>query len=479
MRTATSFTTYGWLLCFWVLIIPFQYGYHISVLNQLQSVLSCKQAHLETAYGLPTCIPMTDLTFSFVTSIFTIGGLAGSLSGNFVMEKYGRKGGARASALLVSIGSGLMGLSGGIPALGIGRFLVGVGSGVGLCVGPIYISEIAPAKISGTVGILTQLGIVLGIFITQLVGLNFATPTTWRFVLFISCALGLAQWFGSVFMVETPGWISAHSSAGSKEEAAAVERRIWGFSPSSSLEASSEPDTDETAVNHPLLAQAEPDDATHIIHAQATISLPTLIFRTPRDLYRPMVIVCFAMVGQQVSGINAVLYYSNANFQAILSKALPDMGPYVSLGITIVNVLMTFAPIVLVERLGRKQLLTISTICAIASLMTVGIALDSNWTVVASVAIITFVMSFAIGLGPIPASRQFILIPEVGPFYAVSALASLALSLNWIANFLVSLAFLPMRNYLSGGDPMKEGRVFFVFVGVLALVMGVVRVSYR
>jgi MFS family permease len=177
MRAGSSFTRYGWLLCLWVLLIPFQYGYHISVLNQLEQVLTCKRRDSEAPSGptnLPLCIPMSDVTFSAVTAVFTLGGLLGSLSANVLMDRYGRKGAARASALFVALGTALMGVSASVSALGFGRwasqcvffqtsltldirFLIGVGSGVGICVGPIYIAEIAPSEISGTVGMLFML----------------------------------------------------------------------------------------------------------------------------------------------------------------------------------------------------------------------------------------------------------------------------------------------------------------------------------
>ncbi|CCM03829.1 uncharacterized protein FIBRA_05978 [Fibroporia radiculosa] len=176
------------------------------------------------------------------------------------------------------------------------------------------------------------------------------------------------------------------------------------------------------------------------------------------ELRRPLIIVCFSMLVQQLSGVNAVLYYSND----ILSNALPDLGPYVSLGITIVNFLVTGAPIFLIDRLGRKQLLSISAAGAIISLLGVGFGLDSDMVALASVTILSFVASFAIGIGPVP----FVMIPEVSPHHAVSALSSVALSLNWIANFLVGLVFLPLRNLLSHGEHDREGRVFYVFAGM-------------
>jgi SP family facilitated glucose transporter-like MFS transporter 3 len=83
-----------------------------------------------------------------------------------------------------------------------------------------------------------------------------------------------------------------------------------------------------------------------------------------------------------------VLYYSNA----ILSKTLPDIGPYVSLGVTIVNVIMTFPTVFLIERTGRRKLLQISAIGAVISLVCVGIGLDMGWVKLPSVAILSFIM---------------------------------------------------------------------------------------
>lgn len=64
---------------------------------------------------------MSDLVFSVVTAIFTVGGLAGSLGANIVMERWGRKGAVRISAQFVAVGAGLMGLSGSVFVLGLGR----------------------------------------------------------------------------------------------------------------------------------------------------------------------------------------------------------------------------------------------------------------------------------------------------------------------------------------------------------------------
>ncbi|GLB35157.1 putative major facilitator superfamily, sugar transporter (TC 2.A.1.1) family protein [Lyophyllum shimeji] len=453
-----AFTAYGWAVCLWILVIAFQYGYHISVLNQIQEVLTCKTTSPnEPPSKFPTCIPMSDFTFSVVTSIFTVGGLAGSLGANLVMDRWGRKGATTISASLIAAGAGLMGVSVSVGLLGFGRFLVGVGSGIGLCVGPIFLSEIAPPSISGNVGVLTQLGIVLGIMITQALGLRLATPTQWRMVLFFSFALSAVQLLASMFVVESPVWLG---NWGRLDQKKAVTSKLWITGAAPRLATQSAEDSD------PLLDELEARrEETHGV----AITVPQLF--AARELRKPLAIVCLAMASQQLSGINAVLYYSNA----ILSKSLPELGPYVSLGITVVNALMTFPPIILIERLGRRRLLAISTGGALVSLYAVGFGLNTGKATLSSIAILTFVMSFAVGLGPIP----FVMIPEVSPAHAVSALSSVALSLNWIVNFLVGLVFLPLRKFLSGGEVEKQGRVFYVFGTALFLSMFMLSTMYH
>ncbi|KAH7927725.1 general substrate transporter [Leucogyrophana mollusca] len=443
-RDAHSFTKYGWMVCLWVLTVSFQYGYHTSALNQLQAVLTCKHAdEISLPYfGLPTCIPMSDATFSVVTSMFTVGGLFGSVFANVAMDRWGRKGATRASAALTAVGAALTGLAASISPLILGRFLVGVGAGLGICIGPIYLSEIAPSKIKGNLGVLTQMAIVIGIMVTQVMGFRFATPREWRLVLFISSALSTFQFFISPCVTESPSYLQRR---GLVEEQKAVIRRIWN---SERIGDSERHDGEE-----PLLSERDEVPAEH----QASVTVPQLL--SARELRRPLLTIIFAMLSQQLSGINAVLYYSND----ILSKSLPEFAAYVSLAITIVNFFMTFPPIFLIERVGRKQLLLLSVGGALLSHLAVGYGLDTGFVTLSSIAITTFVMSFAIGLGPVP----FVIIPEVAPIHAVSAISSVGLSLNWIVNFVVGLIFLPLRNFLASGDPMKEGRVFYVFAAVL------------
>jgi len=184
---------------------------------------------------------MNDFTFSAVTAIYTIGGFFGSVVANVIMDKWGRKGATRVSAASVVLGTGIMAGSSTVFPMGLGRLFVGLGAGLGLCVGPIYLSELAPEKIKGSVGefhdypqqtrahklqgVLLQLATVLGIFFTQLLGLNLATPSHWRYVIIFSLGLGCLQFILAPFATDTPVWLKRK---GRKEESDQASARVWG-----------------------------------------------------------------------------------------------------------------------------------------------------------------------------------------------------------------------------------------------------------
>jgi len=167
------------------------------------------------------------------------------------------------------------------------------------------------------------------------------------------------------------------------------------------------------------------------------------------------------MFFQQVSGINAVMYYSTG----ILSQALPEAASYISLGVTVINVIMTFPPVFLVERIGKRRILLWSTCGSIISLLLLALSLNHHVNIASAIGTLLFVSCFAFGMGPIP----FIIIPDISPLYAVSALSSIALSVNWISNFVIGLSFLPLRNWLAGSDGIWAGNVFFLFAFLLTI----------
>ncbi|KAG8929237.1 hypothetical protein FRC01_004639 [Tulasnella sp. 417] len=475
----TTLTPYFISTLSWVLASPFLYGFHIAALNQVQSALQCFKSVPEDpsfppytppiTNGFPVCIPMSNATFGFVTSVFTIGGLLGSLSSTHLMNKYGRKGAVKFNSAFILAGSILMTMAWNAELLIAGRFVIGIGAGIAMCVGPIFLSEIAPQKIKGSVGVMNQLSVVFGLLLAQAIGLAFSTPDThrWRVVFLTSSVLCLVQLLLSAGVADTPNWLTA---VGRETEADDVASKLWrDHSPSSQRSPRPQPDALHAEAQS-LLGGADGEEDARSTSSRNETTIPPL---TVADLFKleplrkPVTAVLLAMFGQQISGINAVIFYSNA----ILSRVMPGAEGYISLGIAILNVIMTFPAVYLIERLGRRSLLLGSMLAVEISLIALALGLNGGVIALSTVAILAFVGSFAIGLGPVP----FVLIGELVPFYAASATSSLALSVNWITNFVVGVAFLPLRDWLSSEDPTKpsgrkgEGQIFLLFAAAFAV----------
>lgn len=107
-----------------ILIATFQYGWNISVLNQIQAVITCPSDGIIGTYGgLPTCIPgLSAAVFSFVTAVFSAGGLGGSALASVIMDRLGRKQSMVISAACNGTGAALMTASSTVSALVLGRY---------------------------------------------------------------------------------------------------------------------------------------------------------------------------------------------------------------------------------------------------------------------------------------------------------------------------------------------------------------------
>ena len=226
IRDTTGYLVYLLLI---TTIGPFQFGYHLVVgsqyeccsadnsqaeLNAPQNVITCAKESIKAsaAYGnLPHCIQMNTDQFAVVSSIYTLGGLLGALSGGPGCNKYGRLRAMRSISIFFVIGPLFESLANNIGVLCVGRFLSGIGAGAAIVVVPIYISEVAPPKEKGLFGALTQLMINTGILIAQLLGYFLSRGNLWRIILAASGGFGFAQFFGLFLVPESPKWLAEHN----------------------------------------------------------------------------------------------------------------------------------------------------------------------------------------------------------------------------------------------------------------------------
>ena len=178
--------------------------------------------------------------------------------------------------------------------------------------------------------------------------------------------------------------------------------------------------------------------------------------------YRPAIIAVVAvMFAQQLTGINSIIMYS----VNILSTLLPTTAALLTVAISALNLFITTLCAPLSDKIGRKTCILLSIAGMGTSAILLALGMSHGVKILAAIATLLFVASFAVGLGPVP----FILANElVGP-EAVGATQSWALAANWIATFIVS-QFFPILNKAMGG----QGRVYYVFAGVAVVLGGII-----
>ncbi|XP_071985447.1 solute carrier family 2, facilitated glucose transporter member 3-like [Engystomops pustulosus] len=419
-----------------------QFGYNTGVINAPEKILRSfyNESHIIRYHEEMSESMLTSL-WSLSVAIFSVGGMFGSLSVGYFANRFGR----RNSMLLVNIfalvGGALMALS----KLGhsyemiiIGRFIIGIFSG--FCTGlvPMYIGEMAPTAYRGALGTLNQLGIVVGILIAQIFGLEviLGSATFWPLLLGITVILSVIQCGLLPFCPESPRYLLIMKNEHDKAEA--ILQKIRGTRDVAS-------DIEEMKEEGHRMAQEKP------------VSFVEL-FRS-RQYRQPIIIAIVLQLSQQLSGINAVFYYSTSIFE----KAKVPNPVIATIGAGIVNTVFTVVSLLVVERAGRRtlHLIGLGGMAVFAMIMTIALKLIDQavgWSYVSIVATFGFVALFEIGPGPIP----WFIVAELfsqGPRPAAMAVSGCS---NWTANFLVGMLF-PYAQ--AGCGPY----VFLIFMGLLII----------
>ena len=355
-----------------------------------------------------------------------------------------------------------------ISILSIGRFLSGIGAGSSLVVGPIYISEVAPPKEKGFYGALTQIMINVGILLAQVLGYFLSRDSLWRTILGVGGVIGLAQFLGLFLVPESTKWLAEN---GRPQRAKEILRRIRG--PKNDLEDeisgwNVHSVTENTCMQSTpsmvyqlIRLSAEEESLLGATHGSKASSETVGIFGALMNpTYRPAIIAVVAvMFAQQLTGINSIIMYS----VSLLSAILPTTAALLTVAISALNLFITALCAPLSDKIGRKTCILLSIVGMGASSILLAVGMSYGIKILAAIATLLFVASFAVGLGPVP----FILANElVGP-EAVGATQSWALVANWVATFLVS-QFFPILNKALG----EKGRVYYVFAAIAAVLGG-------
>uniref|UniRef100_A0A668AD78 Solute carrier family 2 member 3a n=1 Tax=Myripristis murdjan TaxID=586833 RepID=A0A668AD78_9TELE len=397
-----------------------QFGYNTGVINAPEQKLRnfFNNTWMER-YGEPISLGVQTIVWSVAVAIFSVGGMVGSFSVGVMANRFGRRRSMFLVNILAVIGGLLMGFSticSSYEMVIAGRLVIGLFCGLFTGLTPMYVGEVSPTPLRGAFGTLHQLGVVVGILIAQIFGLEvlLGSDELWPLLLALTVAPAVLQCLLLPFCPESPRFLLINLNQ--EEQARKALVRLRG--------------SDDVSKD---MQEMKEESAKMAMEKKVTI--PEL-FRTAA--YRqPLLIAVMLQLSQQLSGINAVFYYSTGIFDSAgVKKPI-----YATIGAGIVNTIFTVVSLFLVEKAGRRtlHLLGLGGMAVCALVMTVSLLLKkfTSMSYVAIMAVMGFVAMFELGPGPIP----WFIVAELfsqGPRPAAMAVAGCS---NWTANFLVGMSF--------------------------------------
>ncbi|MCF6222933.1 MAG: sugar porter family MFS transporter [Flavobacteriaceae bacterium] len=337
---------------------------------------------------------------SIVMAMALWGTVIGAIFGGIPTNKFGRKNTLIIIGVLYTfsaIGSALVNDP---YTFAFFRFIGGLGVGASTIAAPAYVSEIAPAKDRGRLVALYQFNIVFGILIAFLSNylLNNIGENAWRWMIGVEAIPAVIYTLLILRVPMSPRWLLLK---GRKKEAKNVLNLIY-------------PNQDVDA----LISEIEKGHKTHI-HSKETIFMKKYHF--------PLMLAFLIAFFNQLSGINAFLYYAPRIFEeAGLGERTALLS---SIGIGITNLVFTIIGVALIDKLGRKRLMYFGSVGYIISLSLVAMAFFMNWTGLAvPIFLFIFIASHAIGQGAV----IWVFISEIFPDHLRASGQSFGSSTHWV-----------------------------------------------
>jgi sugar porter (SP) family MFS transporter len=374
---------------------------------------------------------LTTFQEAIIVSTLVIGAMLGAFLGGVLADYKGRKWTLLFSAVLLILGGLLFIYAFNIYVLVISRLIVGLGVGIATNVVPLYISETSSQENVGPYVLLSQIMGTLGVVVTF--GLSLYM-TSWKEITLLGGLIPSFLLFilGWLFLDETPIWLEIQ---GKKIEAAKVFEKL------------------------------------HLPHPK-----PSSIFVFLKNLFVKMIaksiqkrligklilIGIFVAFFQQAIGIYGIAYFAPQMFQK-LGLASQSIELVLSFILALLNFIATLFSVPLLAYLSRKKLLILGMSGIFFSLLLLCSSLAfSLWVkVLPSLAILLYIVFFAISVGPV----TFVVISEIFPNEIRGKAMGICIFVHLFTNYLITLTFLPMLNSL-GVSTLFSIYAFFALLGI-------------
>ena len=390
-------------------------------------VISGAEQTIQTLWGLSAGV------HGIVMASALYGTVLGSLVGAWPAERYGRKPTLFWIGVLYFVSAVWSGLAWDAPSLIIARFIGGVGIGLATVTAPMYIAEISPPAYRGRLTGLFQFNIVFGIIAAfasnaLLAGIG---DNAWRWMLGAEAFPALAYTLMCLGVPESPRWLLTRK----RDRAGAL--RVLALMEPDAPAGRLENEADAIAV----ASAKQPSGAR---------------FWTAR-LRVPILLAFLVAFFNQLSGINAILYFAPRIFE--LTGLGRQAALLQSVGIGVTNLVFTFVGLWLIDRLGRRTLLTIGSFGYIASLGLCAWAFFTQTYAIVPACIFAFIAAHAVGQGTV----IWVLISEIFPNEHRAAGQALGSATHWIFAALLTTAFPAMVGAFA------PGWIFLLFCGMMVL----------
>ncbi|MBB6247057.1 sugar porter family MFS transporter [Rhodanobacter sp. A1T4] len=381
---------------------------------------------------------INDKTVEHIVSAMMFGAALGALGAAWMSSALGRKKSLIIGAILFVVGSLLCGFAWSPITLILARVVLGLAIGIATFTAPLYLAEVAPEHIRGSMISLYQLMITIGIVVAFISDLAFSSTGSWRWMLGIIAIPGVLFLFGVFFLPDSPRWLMMR---GRKPDAIKVLKRLRG---------------DDGVVNH------------EIADIEEQLKQPQLgwhLFKENSNFRRSVGLGVLLQLIQQFTGINVVMYYAPKIFQTMGYDTHAQLWFTAIVGLT--NVLATFIAIGLVDRLGRKPILYTGFVVMalglgiVGTMMHLGINTKGEQYFTVGM-LLLFIVGFAMSAGPL----IWTLCSEVQPLKGRDFGIGASTFTNWVGNYIVGLTFLSLLNGIGNAN------TFWLYAGLNVIFIG-------
>jgi len=355
-----------------------------------------------------------------VVSTVLVGAVIGAVIGGALTDRYGRRKLIILAGIIFTFSAIGTAVAPSVTWLIAGRFVSGIAIGIASFISPMYIAELVPAKVRGSLIAVNMLAITTGIVVAYLVDYAFSGSGGWRYMFGLAAIPSIGLVVGMWKLPDSPRWLVSKSKLQQAKQVLQRVRTVSDVTP------------EITEIKKSMEKQGDGGIEGLLQHS----------------LKMPLIVGLGLAIFQQITGINTVIYYSPTIFKfAGISAA----GPAILAGAALAGVMWCFhvLAIFLLDRVGRRPLLLTGVAGQVIGLAILGAAfqfpqLASFKSFVAIGGLGIYVACFAFGLGPI----FWLLISEIYPLKVRGAAMSAVTVTNWAMNLTVAVTFLSLVSFL-------------------------------